>query len=276
MTYKLLVLDIDGTLTNTQKQITDHTRATLIEAQRAGLKLVLASGRPTYGIAPLAKELQMDQFGGYILSFNGGKIIDSSTMETLYAQTLPNSIVGELHAEAKQAGATIISYLDEYILTEEPTNKYVEHELFLTRMKPKKVENFTDAVTFDPDKCLIVGEGELLLPLAEKLNNGFSEILSAYRSEPFFLEVVPKGIDKALSLQRLLNIVGLTKADMVAVGDGFNDLSMIKFAGLGVAMANAQEEVKAAADYITLSNEEDGVADLVEKLRNDLQLCELS
>ncbi|MBO1362159.1 HAD-IIB family hydrolase, partial [Acetobacter sacchari] len=74
--YKMLVLDLDGTLTNTQKEITPRTREELIELQRKGVLLVLASGRPTYGIAPLADELQMDRFGGYILSYNGGEIID--------------------------------------------------------------------------------------------------------------------------------------------------------------------------------------------------------
>ena len=89
--------------------------------------------------------------------------------------------------------------------------------------------------------------------------------MGVYRSEPYFLELVPKGIDKAQSLAVLLEKIGATKEEMIAVGDGFNDLSMIKFAGLGVAMANAQEVVRQSADYITLSNEEDGVAAVVEK-----------
>lgn len=87
--------------------------------------------------------------------------------------------------------------------------------------------------------------------------------MGVFRSEPYFLELVPKGIDKAQSLAVLLKEINMTKEEMIAVGDGFNDLSMIKFAGLGVAMANAQDVVKENADYITLSNEEDGVAHVV-------------
>lgn len=90
--------------------------------------------------------------------------------------------------------------------------------------------------------------------------------ISVYRSEPYFLELVPPGIDKARSLAVLLERLGLTREEMVAMGDGYNDLSMIRFAGMGVAMANAQEPVRKAADYITLSNDEDGVAVAVEKL----------
>ena len=87
--------------------------------------------------------------------------------------------------------------------------------------------------------------------------------LNVYRSEPFFLEIMPQNIDKAYSLSKLLNIIGLTKDEMIACGDGFNDLSMIKYAGLGVAMGNAQEVVKESANYVTATNDENGVANVV-------------
>ena len=89
--------------------------------------------------------------------------------------------------------------------------------------------------------------------------------MNVFRSEPFFLELVPNDIDKARSLEKLLKELNLTADEMIAIGDGFNDVSMIKYAGLGVAMANAQDAVKRVADYISLSNEEDGVAAVVEK-----------
>ncbi|MFI3280155.1 MAG: Cof-type HAD-IIB family hydrolase [Rikenellaceae bacterium] len=265
MKYKLLVLDLDGTLTNNNKEITPRTLQSLLKLQASGVQLVLASGRPTYGITPLAEQLQMSRFGGYILSFNGGKIIEVQGMKTIFEQVLPREIVPSLHSASLEAGAVILTYEDEFILTEQPKDKYVGHEVFLTKMATKQVDDFSAAVTFNPDKCLIVGEPDSLVPLADNLNEQFGEQLSAYRSEPFFLEVVPKGIDKALSLNRLFEHVGCTAEDIVAVGDGFNDLSMIQLAGFGVAMANAQEVVKEAADYVTLSNEEDGVAELVER-----------
>lgn len=89
--------------------------------------------------------------------------------------------------------------------------------------------------------------------------------ISVYRSEPYFLELVPLGIDKARSLAVLLEKIGITREEMIAMGDGYNDLSMIKYAGLGIAMGNAQEPVKAAADYIAPSNDEDRVAIAVEQ-----------
>ena len=112
---------------------------------------------------------------------------------------------------------------------------------------------------------LIVGEPDKLIAVESELSLLMQGTISVYRSEPYFLELVPPGIDKARSLAVLLEKLNMKKEEMVAIGDGYNDLSMIKFAGLGVAMGNAQEPVKKAADYITLSNDEDGVAVVVER-----------
>ncbi len=265
MKYKMLVLDLDGTLTNSQKEITEHTRDTLIRAQEQGLKIVLASGRPTYGIVPLAEELRLDEFGGYILSYNGGQIIDWTTKEIMYEKVLQPEVYPYLYSCAKKNGFVILSYKDEHIVSEDAGNPYVQHEAFLNRMGSITVPRFLDVINFPVPKCLIVGDPEPLAVLEQKMRRDLEGQMNVFRSEPFFLELVPQGIDKAKSLAVLLEEIHLQREDMIAVGDGFNDLSMIRFAGLGVAMANAQEVVKQEADYITLSNEEDGVAAVVER-----------
>ena len=122
MNYKLLVLDLDGTLTNTKKEITPRNREILIQAQQQGTRLVLASGRPTYGIVPLANQLQMNQFEGYILSYNGGEIIDWKTHEILYSNVLPDTAIPQLYECAKRNGLAILTYDKEYIITENPTS----------------------------------------------------------------------------------------------------------------------------------------------------------
>ena len=250
MDYKILVLDLDGTLTNTRKEITPRNREALIQTQQQGTRLVLASGRPTYGIAPLADELQMNQFDGYILSYNGGEIIDWKNKEILYANVLPNAVIPQLYECAKRNKLAILTYDKECIVTENPEDEYVKKEAFLNRMEVRKSTNFLT---------------DIHLPVESELSIRLQGQISAYRSEPYFLELVPLGIDKAQSLTVLLEKLDMKREEMVAVGDGYNDLSMIKFAGLGVAMANAQEPVKKAADYITLSNDEDGVAAVVER-----------
>lgn len=265
MKYKLLVLDLDGTLTNRKKEITEHTRRTLIEVQERGVKIVLASGRPTYGIAPLADQLELKKYGGYILAYNGGEIIDWQTGAMMYENVLNPEVLPYLYKCATDHQFAIVTYDGKYVLTEYPEDEYVLKEAILNVMTPKKVDNFLEAIHFPIAKCLIVGEPTRLALLEKEMYEHLKDTMGVFRSEPYFLELVPKGIDKAQSLAVLLQEIGMTKDEMIAIGDGFNDLSMIQFAGLGVAMANAQEVVRQHADYITLSNEEDGVAAVAEK-----------
>ncbi len=264
--YKLLALDLDGTLTKNDKTISEHTRHTLIRAQEQGLKIILASGRPTYGVAPLADELRMAEFGGYILSFNGGQIYDWSTKELLYSNELPKDVLPYLYECSKRRdGFTILSYCGKQIVTEAPEYPYVMHASFLNKMPIRHVQSFLDEVTYPLPKCLIVGEPEPLHALELEMAEHLKGKIGVFRSEPFFLELVPKDIDKAKCLSILLSKIGVAREDLIACGDGFNDLTMIEYAGLGVAMANAQSVVKSKADYVTLSNEEDGVAAVVDK-----------
>lgn len=263
--YKLLVLDLDGTLTNSQKEITPYTKETLIRAQQNGTKIVLASGRPTYGIMPLAKELQLDRFEGYILAYNGGQIIDCKTMETQFEQVLDPDVYPYFQKCARDQGFVLLSYKDEYIVSEDAENKYVRHEAFLNKMPSVTVDDFLTVFDFPVPKCLIVGDASRLEQLEIKMKTELAGRINVFRSEPFFLELVPPGIDKAKSLAILLERLGLTREEMMACGDGYNDLSMIEFAGFGVAMANAQEVVRKSAQYITRSNDEDGVAYAVEQ-----------
>lgn len=265
MKYRILVLDLDGTLTNQKKEITEHTRETLIRAQEAGVKIVLASGRPTYGIMPLARQLELDKYEGYILAYNGGQIIDCKTGELMYENVLDPAVYPYLYQCAKSNGFQILSYKGEYIISEDAENQYVKHEAFLNRMPSKTVPNFLDIINFPVAKCLIVGDPEPLAKLEPVMKEKLQDKMNVFRSEPFFLELVPRGIDKARCLSVLLQELDMTPQEMIACGDGFNDLSMIEYAGMGVAMANAQEVVKKAANYITLSNEEDGVAYAVEE-----------
>lgn len=266
MDYKAIVLDLDGTLTNSKKEISPANLAALMKAQQKGIKIILASGRPTFGIVPLARQLQMEQYDSYILSYNGGKVIHYPSGKVIYQSVLSLDLIPQLYAAAKEQDVTIISYEQQYILTENPDNPYIAIESRLNKMEVKKVDNFIDAIQMPVPKCLIVGEPGRLESLEQQMQQQFGEQMNIFRSEPFFLELMPPNIDKAYSLNKLLEHLGCTAQEMIAFGDGFNDLSMIRFAGMGVAMANAQPIVKEAADYITLSNDEDGVADALEKL----------
>ncbi len=266
--FKLAIFDLDGTLTNSQKELSPRNREALISLQKQGVKVALASGRPTYGIEPLARELMLEHYGGYILSYNGGVIIDCATGETIHHQLLPKEMIEPLYEATKRHNCTILSYSGEEILAERIDCQYVQHESMLNKMPLRQVDSFVESFKEDLPKCLAVGEPEAAAALERELQESYSKGMSIYRSEPFFVELVPLGVDKANSLEHLSQHMGITAADMIAFGDGFNDLSMIQYVGCGVAMANAQEVVKANADAHTLSNDLDGVAYFIEQELN--------
>ena len=109
--YEIIVLDLDGTLTNRDKVVTPRTKAALMKAQERGKKVVLASGRPTQGVMPLAKELRLDEYSGYILSFNGGRIINCKTGETVFARSLPVSANKKIIGLAEEHQVDIATFL---------------------------------------------------------------------------------------------------------------------------------------------------------------------
>lgn len=265
MKYEMIVLDLDGTLTNKEKVITPRTKEVLMKIQEQGKKVVLASGRPTYGVMPLAEELELERYGGYILSFNGGIILNCQKKEVVFDRQLPvesNRTIIEL---AKEHGVNILTYEGNEIITPDGDCPYVAKEAFINKLAVRQVDDFREYVTFQVPKFLMLDDGDYLALVEPRVKAALGKNFSVYRSEPFFLEILPKGIDKAQSLERLLEVVGLTKEQMIACGDGYNDLSMIRYAGLGVAMENAVLPVRQAADYVTLSNNDDGVAHAVEK-----------
>ena len=258
--FRAIALDLDGTLTNHDKVVTPRTRQALLLAESKGAIIILASGRPTYGIVPVAECLELEKRGGYILSYNGGNIVNAKTGEKLFSQFLPDAVIPILYKYAKEKNHALLGYAGNEIITEMPDDQYVKEESRINKMNIRQVDNLLDALEPHPTKLLMTGDPTDMIKAEEELVEILGEKMDIFRSAPFFLELVPKGIDKAQSLLRLLSKINLTPADLMAFGDGYNDLSMLKLAGVGVAMANAAPEVRADADYVTLSNEEDGVA----------------
>lgn len=265
MAYEILVLDIDGTLTNSEKLITDKTKEALFALQERGHKVVLASGRPTPGIMPIAEQISLKDFGGYILAYNGAKVLNCQTGEVIYQKALPSESIQEIYDAAMEFKTGLLSYDTEGIITPKDPDEYIRIEAKINHLPIKKVENFVEYINYPVNKCLLTADGRYLADVEVELKKRFCGRLNIYRSEPFFLEVMPQNIDKAYSLGKLLEKLGMTKDQMICCGDGYNDLSMIQYAGMGVAMANANDQVKEAADFITLSNDEDGVAHVIQK-----------
>lgn len=265
MDYKLIVLDIDGTLTNSKKKITPATREALIKIQEQGVYVAIASGRPTPGTRKVAEELELSRFGNFVLSFNGGRVLNCKTGEVVLDKTISAQMAGILCEEARQHNVGIMTYDNECALAGTNVDEYMELEARINSIELKQVGHFKDYVDFPVNKCLMTGEPEYLVELEKELKEKYSGKLNIFRSEPFFLELMPKGIDKASVLKNFLPFLGITRDQVICCGDGYNDKTMIEFAGLGVAMANARDEVLAVADYVTASNDEDGIVEVIEK-----------
>ena len=265
MNYKMIALDLDGTLTNSEKKVSPRTKETLIDIQKQGKIGVLATGRPIQGAVDIAKELELVVYGGYILSFNGGIIQNCKTGEILFQKQIPVELIGKLGEASRKYQVPILTYREGHIITEDTTDEYVRLEAAINKMPIEELHNFSEEVDFSVTKCLMVGDGWYIEQILPKMQKAFGDALTIFRSEPFFMEIMPQGIDKGRGLEYLLGITGIQREELIACGDGFIDVSMLQYAGLGVAMENAQDAVKEAADEITLSNDADGVACIVEK-----------
>lgn len=267
MKYKLLVLDVDGTLLNDEREISKRTLAALLKVQQMGVRIVLASGRPTYGLMPLAKTLELGNYGGFVLSYNGCQIIKAQNGEILFERRINPEMLPYLEKKARKNGFAIFTYHDDTLITDSPDNEYIKNEALLNNLKIIREDEFSTAIDFAPCKCMLVSDKEkALIGLEQHWEKRLAGTLDAFRSEPYFLEVVPCGVNKANTLGALLEHLGVTREEVIAVGDGVCDVTMLQLAGMGVAMGHSQDSVKVCADYVTTSNEEDGVALAVEKL----------
>lgn len=271
MKYKLIALDLDGTLKNSQNKTTPKTIQTLIQAQELGIKIVLASGRPTPGLRYEAKELQLDKYDGYLLSFNGARVSSVKTNQTIYEQTLSSDDAKSIYEHAKKFDLTCLIYEGDCILSENVDDEYVKAETFINDMQLTKVDCLKDYMNKPLQKVLLTGKPEYVASILDQFKAPYEDHLSIYRSAPFFIEVMAQGIDKAASIDRLAKSLGIKQEEVMAFGDGYNDLSMIEYAGCGVAMANAVDGVKERANMITLSNNEDGIAYALQQKIKEIQ-----
>ena len=285
---KALVLDIDGTLTNSKKEITPKTAAAIKNIMEMGHAVILASGRPTPGMLRYKNELELAKYGGYLLSFNGARVVDCKSGEVIYQKTLPPEIPAQIYEFAKEREAGIISYYlkgngeevvkqggylkdkgidpeGDYVISGFEPDEYILLEARINNMDVITVYDFREFINYPVNKCLITAPGVIAAGYEKELQSRYGDSLSIYRSEEFFLEVMPKNVSKAETLDSMLEKIGVKRENTVCCGDGFNDISMIEYAGVGVAMGNAREEVRSHADFVTGTNDEDGLVTVIEK-----------
>jgi Cof subfamily protein (haloacid dehalogenase superfamily) len=262
--YKMIVLDLDDTLLNDEHTLSKRNKEALMAAQELGVKVVLASGRPTFGMVSIAKDLQLDHYGSYILSYNGSKIINATSNEEIFNSTISSEMAHRLYDLSRREGVSILSYKDESIVIEEP-NEYADIEATITGLPLQIVDQFKEHITEPVVKAMMLAHPDVLVNVEQTLIKEVGEEVSVFRSKPFFLEFTALNVTKGTSLDQLTKQLGISAEEVIAIGDSYNDITMIEFAGLGVAMGNAPDAIKDIANHVTETNNNDGVAKVVEE-----------
>ena len=261
---KLIAVDVDGTLLNSNNEINPKTRDTLIKAGHAGHKIVIVSGRPTSGVKHLAKELNFDEFGGLLSNFNGGAITNYASDEVIVNHSLDRDLALELLNDTKDLDLEIIIPFEDQILSD-TDNRYLEFEHKILGLETRAVPDIRQNLDFAPNKIIFAKNEEILDQHIPFLLEKYGDRTSQVRSQRFYYEIMPKGLSKGKSLLEIADYYGIDKKDIIAFGDEINDVSMLEVAGIAVAMDNAVSPIKEIADYVTLSNDQDGIADYLEK-----------
>ncbi|MDT2500477.1 Cof-type HAD-IIB family hydrolase [Enterococcus avium] len=275
MTIKAIVLDIDGTLLNTGKIISEKTKQALIAAQEEGIKVILASGRPTTGMLELVEQLEMTKYEGFLVSYNGARVTDCLTKEVLFNQAMSIETGQAILEHLKNFDVIPMIDKEDYLYVNDvysgmldlPDGAFniIEYEARGGNFKLSEIDDLAAFATFPINKILIAAQPEYLQKIAPALHAPFDEIVTAAFSAPFYFEFTDKGIDKAKALNTVFPEMGIHSENIIAFGDGHNDRSIIEYAGIGVAMGNAVDALKEIADDVTLSCDEDGIAAGLEK-----------
>ena len=269
MKKKILFLDLDGTLLNDAKQITQGNRDALRKALAAGHKVVIATGRAMASAVKQNLLLGLTCPGCYIIAYNGGMILDSHTGQIIFQKLLPGDLALQIMQLGREQNVHIQTYDEDSVVLESwAVNEKLEHYCNGSKLPYRVAEDLTEELKRDVPKVLAIDlhDRQPMEVLSEAVIQKFGQQVDCYFSCAEYLEIVPKGVNKGNAITWMCRKLGIDIADSIACGDADNDLTMIRTAGIGVAMANGTDEAKTAANYITEhDNNHDGIAEVVEK-----------
>lgn len=270
MEPKLIALDLDETLLTSRKEISPLTREVLIEFQKKGGIVALASARPTPGIARFREPLELARYHGAVIAYNGARILDASDDTVLYEKNMDPEVVTAFLRHASEFPVTLMVDDGKEYYCNHPDGYKVEFERGQIGIPLKPVTDIAEAVTFPVPKMLVVAPGKILDANFDALTGPFKDQLDFFRVGDFYIESAVRGFSKAVGVRKLGEILGIPRENILAFGDSQNDAAMLKYAGLGAAMANGDGPSKEAADVVTkYDNNHDGIARfLTEELPN--------
>ncbi|AVQ33247.1 HAD family phosphatase [Staphylococcus muscae] len=265
MKTDLIIFDMDDTLLTSNNDVSPLTKEYLLKVQQQGYKLTLASGRPTEGMLNVAKELKLDEYGSYIMSYNGGQTMDFANQTVIAKQTVSKANFDRIVDFCRENNMLVLTYYNGQIVVE-GEHEYMGVESQLTGMSMIQVDDIKAHVQTDVPKAMAVDNEEKIAQMLATQTSQFTDELTVTISKPFFLEFMSKGVSKGAAIKRLAEQLDLSVDNMIAFGDSANDLDMIETVGTGVAMGNALDLVKEKANVVTKSHDEDGIPYILEQL----------
>ncbi|MBZ9622010.1 Cof-type HAD-IIB family hydrolase [Clostridium sp. FP2] len=263
--YKLLAIDMDGTLLNSNKVISKGNKAAIKKAIEKGVKVVITSGRGLNGLDKFLDEVHLRGENEYLIANNGGTIYRTSDFECINYKGLKGRDLVKAHALSMEFGLNMIAYTHEGSIASEE-NEFTRFETEYVGT-PVKILNFNRDVNDEDEitKILFSQTEELLEKKMLELPKEFYSEYNVVKTMPIVLEVMDKDCNKGYGVKVLGDMLGIKKEEIICIGDEANDIEMITYAGLGIAMGNAIEELKDVAEYVTLDNDNDGVAKAIER-----------
>ena len=267
MAIKLIAIDTDGTLLNSDGEILESTKIAIKKALNKGIRVVLSSGRPIDGLKGYMNELEIMGSGEYVITLNGA-IVRNADDDIISENLLPNSYYRILTAFglANKIPFNIVDANSRIITTDHNVDPMIYQQAYenqdpLYIRNPEELPEEKMRIA----KGCFVGDSYILDEFEPKIRKEFKKDLSVIRTDPYFLELFALHVNKGNALRELASKLNITQAEIMVVGDEYNDISMFENCGTSVCMANGDEEAKKAADYITSSNDEDGISEAFDK-----------
>jgi Cof subfamily protein (haloacid dehalogenase superfamily) len=258
MTIRLVVSDVDGTLVDKQKRLTEPTVAAVARLRAAGVPFTIISARPRSGLMPIADALGLDE---PMAAFNGGLIFRRDG-RVEHHETIDPEVASATLAMARQAPVDIWVFADDRWFATTDQGTHVEHERIASDQEPVLGADL-EALVARADKLTFVSDTPAVLADLHARARPFDGRATIAQSQTYYLDVTAAGANKGAGIRRLTDARGVPLADTVAIGDQMNDLPMLTLAGTAIAMGNAPDAVKAAATHVTAGNDADGVAHAV-------------
>lgn len=263
---KLIAIDVDGTLLDSKHVLSSENKKWIKIATQKGAILTLASGRPLNGLFDVFKQLEIEPENHYLMGFNGAVVAKAIDHSIFFERTIDLDIAKSILKHLEQFPVTPILSRKHELIVSNPNGYNVIGEAKMNAMELKIVDNLADYIDYQPNKILVSADPSVIDQYRDAIQAPFTGIVDFVKSSPFYLEIIVKDTNKGSSLEYLSNKLNINQEHVMALGDNYNDLSMIEYAGLGVAMGQADTFIKNKAQFISLSNDEDGVAHALKQI----------